>query len=38
MANEQINEPYPGVAPELTIKMDACVADLEGKGHDKERI
>src|SRR4030066_1528276 len=28
--------PYSNIPPELTNKMENCVADLEGKGHDKE--
>lgn len=36
MSNEIINEPYPNVPDELIGQMDSCVADLEGKGHDKE--
>src|SRR4030066_1420158 len=28
--------PYSNIPPELTNKMENCVADLEGKGHDKD--
>ena len=36
MTDEIINEPYPGVDPSLTTKMEACVTDVMGQGHDKD--
>jgi hypothetical protein len=32
---EIINEPYPGVDPSLTSKMEACVTDVMGQGQNR---